>query len=92
MKRVKVTLHATLTYFAERTFEVEVGDDESLTTVCPNTLNELADFAQVPWSFSECSYLEPTNFTVEDCPDAKRPDAKRGDQTFSLTEENHFTV
>lgn len=87
MKRFKVTLKGTLTYFAERTFEVEVNDDETLTTVSPNTLNELADFDQVPWSFSEYGHLEPTDFTVEDC-----PDAKLGDNAFSPTEENHSTV
>lgn len=83
MKRVKVTLKGTLTYFAERTFEVEVSDDETLTPVSPNTLNELADFDQVPWSFSECGHLEPTDFTVEDC-----PDAKMGEKYLTLQEEN----
>lgn len=67
MKRVKVTLQGTLTYFAERTFEVDLNDDETLTTVSPNTLNERADLDQVPWSFSEYGNLEPTEFTVEDC-------------------------
>jgi hypothetical protein len=71
MKRIKVTLQGTLTYFAERTFEVEVNDDQTLTTVSPNTLNELADFNQVPWSFSECGHIEPTDFTVEDCDEPK---------------------
>lgn len=87
MKRVKVTLKGTLTYFAERTFEVEVSDDETLTTVSPNIVNDLADLDQVPWSFSECGHLGPTDFTVEDC-----PDAKMGDNASSPTEENHSTA
>lgn len=65
MKRVKVTLQATLTYFAVRTFEIDVKVGETLTDVSPAVLNELADDEQVPWSFSADGYLEPTDFVVE---------------------------
>lgn len=87
VKKVKITLNGTVTYWAQRTFEIEVSDDETLRTVSPNILNDLADLDQVPWSFSESGHLEATDFSVEDCPE---PMIGHNDRT--RTEENQPTT
>lgn len=66
MRKVKVTLHGTITYSAQRTFELEVAEDAPLQLMAPHTLSDLADSDKIPWNFEESGYLEPTDFTVED--------------------------
>jgi len=65
MKRVTITLHGTLTYSAHRTLEIEVSDDADLATIAPETLNELADFEQIPWDYSELGYLDLKDFSID---------------------------
>ncbi|MBM3999070.1 MAG: hypothetical protein FJ297_05930 [Planctomycetes bacterium] len=65
MKRVTITLHGTLTYSAHRTLEIEVSDDADLATIAPETLNELADFEQIPWVCGEFGYLDVKEYSVD---------------------------
>jgi hypothetical protein len=65
MKKVTITLRGTLTYFAHRTLEIEVSDDADLTTIAPETLNELADFDQIPWQYTESGFLDVKDYSVD---------------------------
>jgi hypothetical protein len=65
MKKVKVTIHGKVMYSASRTIEIEVADDEDLSLLNTETLNDLADESQVAWSFGEEGYVEPLSHEVE---------------------------
>ena len=66
MRRVTVTLHGTLVRSAFRSFEIEVSNDTDLTTIAAETLNELADFEQIPWDYGDCSYLDLQDFSIDE--------------------------
>lgn len=65
MKKVTITLLGTLTYSAHRTLEIEVSDDADLSTIAPETLNDLADFERIPWDYSEFGYLDLEDFSID---------------------------
>ena len=67
MKKVTVTIYGKVTYAASRTFEIEVPDDENVQLLKTDTLNDLADEAQVAWTFSEEGHIEPQVHEVESC-------------------------
>ncbi|MFM2095096.1 MAG: hypothetical protein RIS70_2220 [Planctomycetota bacterium] len=77
MRKVFVTLRGMLFCSAFRSFELEVSEDADLATMAPETLNELADFEQIPWDFGECDYVELQDYSIDECrsngPDNRKP-------------------
>jgi len=76
MRKVIVTLHATLIRSAFRSFELEVSEDTDLTTMAPETLSDLADFERIPWDFGECDYIDLQDYAIDEC-HAKQPDDRK---------------
>ncbi len=65
MRKVTVILRGTLTYSAQRTLELEVSEDADLSTIAPETLNELADSLRIPWEYGEFGYLDAQEFSID---------------------------
>ena len=66
MKQVTITLVGTLTHGATRSFVVEVPDDVNPTSLNRQVLEDLADQAQIPWSFDADGFLLITDHVIDD--------------------------
>ena len=71
VKKVKITIHGTITYSAQRTFEIEVPDDEDVEFYDRNTVSDLADDAGVSWSFGEYGHLQTEWLTIDSMTDGE---------------------
>ncbi len=65
MPRVNVTLKGKVVYFASRSFELEVADDDDLSLINVHSLEEIADELKVPWDFGKEGHVQATEFTID---------------------------
>jgi len=66
MKHLTITLVGTVTYGATRSFVLEVPDDVNPATLDPHVLEDLADRAQIAWSFDNEGFVLMTDHVVDD--------------------------
>ena len=48
------------------TMTIGAGSPAPPSTIAAETLNELADFEQIPWDYGDCSYLDLQDFSIDE--------------------------
>ena len=66
VKRIMITLHATIIYSGRRTFAVDIPLDVNPHTFNTGILDGLADDARIAWDFSNEGFVDVSEHTIEE--------------------------
>ena len=66
MKRLKIELNGSVTYWASRSFILEVQDDVCVKTLDQQVFETLADDAKIPWDFGAEGFVQSTDHSIEE--------------------------
>ena len=70
MKRLTINLTGTVSYFASRSFVIEVPDDVNISTIDREVLETLADDAKIAWDFNAEGYVQTTDHFIDEASDS----------------------